>query len=74
MNPNHQIIVRIGENFHCLSSPLSIRGHRADEVWIFGDLSKGWAEALAPLLAKVKPESVYYISALGNHCQQKLTI
>jgi hypothetical protein len=59
----HQIIVRIEKYYYCLTSPLSIRGHRADEIWIFGNLDKGWEDALAPLLAKVHKENIHYITA-----------
>ena len=63
MNPKKQIIVRVGENFHCLTSTLSLRGHYADEVWLFGEFSEAWDEALAPLLAKVAKENIHYITA-----------
>ena len=63
MNPKHQIIVRLGEDFHCLTSPLSVRGRYADEVWVFGSLSQEWEDNLAPLLAKVSKENIHYILA-----------
>lgn len=63
MNPKHQIILRTGADFHCLTSPLSVRGRYADEVWIFGAMSQEWEDNLAPLLAKVKKENIHYITA-----------
>lgn len=66
MNPKHQIVVRIGSDFHCLTSPMSVRGRYADEVWIFGDIDASWQEALAPLLAKVSPDRIRYIRAHGE--------
>lgn len=61
MNPKSQVIVRVGDDYHCLTSPLSVRGRYADEVWLFGVLSEGWEEVLAPLLAKVKKDHIHYI-------------
>ena len=63
MNPKHQIIVRLGEDFHCLTSPLSVRGRCADEAWVFGLLSQEWEDNLAPLLSKVSKENIHYILA-----------
>jgi hypothetical protein len=63
MNPKRQIIVRLGEDFHCLTSPLSVRGRYADEVWVFGSLTQEWEDSLAPLLDKVKKENIHYITA-----------
>ena len=63
MNTKHQIIVRLGEDFHCLTSPMSVRGRSADEVWVFGSMTQEWEDNLAPLLAKVKKENIHYITA-----------
>ena len=63
MNPKYQIVVRLGEDFHYLTSPLSVRGRYADEVWVFGALTQEWADNLAPLLGRVKEENIHYISA-----------
>lgn len=61
MHPKSQVIVRVGADFHCLTSPLSMIGRYADEVWIFGSVSQEWEDSLAPMLAKVKKENIHYI-------------
>ena len=61
MNTKHQIIVREGDNFHCLTSPLSVQGRYADEVWIFGELPQNWADDLTRLLTRVDKENIHHI-------------
>jgi hypothetical protein len=53
----------MGEDFHCLTSPLSVRGRYAEEVRIFGSMSQEWEDNLASLLAKIPKENIHYITA-----------
>ena len=62
MKSKSQVIVRVGADFHHLSSAFSVRGHYADEVWIFGTISEDLEEVIAPLLAKIRKENIHYIN------------